>query len=227
MTEVDQQYSLRFQEQAFTNHIYTAFHEASFDFDLDGLWISVLRSQNVLVTESGRIMRKAARQLVELAKSSVGTVEELRPLLCRSVRVNASIYPSLAKLASLVDFSLGPSRDPRRSDGRAAPLVIMSGGRLIDEEVGIAWYVGRLQEKSRKRLRLDPPTSWHEADHTILLFHDHPRGMVYKGFGDSTELLLREAVARCPVEASNFDEILLLTYRRLEFELLQISGTRL
>lgn len=49
--------------------------------------------------------------------------------------------------------------------------------------------------------------------------------MVYKGFGDSTELLLREAVARCPVEAFNFDEILLLTYRRLEFELLQIFGT--
>jgi hypothetical protein len=66
----------------------------------------------------------------------------------------------------------------------------MSGGRLIDEEAGIAWYVGRLQEKSGKRLRLDPPTGWREADYTILLLHDHLRGMVYKGFGDSTELLL-------------------------------------
>jgi hypothetical protein len=155
-------------------------------------------------------MRKAARQLVELTKNSVDTVEELRPFLCMIVRVNASIYPSLAKLGSSVDFSLGPNQDPRRSDGKAAPMVIMSGGRLIDEEACIAWYVGRLQEKSRKRLRLDPP-----------------RGMVYQGFGDLTELLLREAVARCPVEAgaSSFDEILLLTYRRLEFELLQISGT--
>ena len=224
-TEVDQWYTLRSQEQEFTNHIYAAFREANFNFNLDGLWISVLRSQDALAVAPGRAMRKAARQLVELTKSSIDTVEELRPFLCRIVRVNTSIYPSLAKLASSVDFSLGPSQDSRRSDGKAAPMVIMSGGRLIDEEACIAWYVGRLQEKSRKRLRLDPPTSWHEADHTILLFHDHPRGMVYQGFGDLTELLLREAVARCPVEASSFDEILLLTYRRLEFELLQISGT--
>lgn len=201
------------------------FNEASFNFDLDGIWISVLRSQNALTAASGRIMRKAARQLVELTKGSIDTVEELRPLSCRYIRVNSSIYPSLAKLASSVDLSLGPSQDPRRSDGRAAPIVIMGGGRLIDEEAGIAWYVGRLQEKSRDRLRLDPPTSWSRADHTILLFHDHPRGMMYQGFGDLTELLLREAVTRCPVEASSFDEILLLTYRRLEFELLQISGT--
>lgn len=40
MTEVDQQYSLRFQERAFTDYIYAAFHEASFDFDLDGLGLA-------------------------------------------------------------------------------------------------------------------------------------------------------------------------------------------
>jgi hypothetical protein len=227
ITEVDQWYSLRFQEREFTDCIYAAFHEAGFDFDLDGLWINVFRPQDALAAASGRTMGKAARQLVELVKCSIGTVGELRPLLFgRHVQVNSSTYPSLAKLASSVDLSLGPSQDPRRSDGRAAPMVIMAGGRLIDEEAGIAWYAGRLRAKSHGRLRLDPPTSWSRADHTILLFHDHPRGMVYKGFGDLTEFLLREAVTRCPVEASSFDEILLLTYRRLEFELLQISGTR-
>lgn len=226
MTEVDQDYSLRFQKRAFTDCIYAAFHEASFDFDLDGLLISVLRSEDALAAASGRIMNKAARQLVELVKGSItDTVEELRPLLGRNVQVKASIYPSLAKLASSVSLSLGPSRDPRRSDGIAAPMVIIAGGRLIDEDAGIAWYAKRLREKSRDRLRRDPPTSWSRADHAILLFHDHPRGMMYQGFGDLTERLLREAVTRCPVEASNFDEILLLTYRRLEFELLQISGT--
>src|SRR5205085_3702222 len=109
MTEVDQWYSLRFRELEFTNHIYAAFHEVDLDFDLDGLWISVLRSQNALMTASGRIMRKAARQLVELTKCSVGTVEELHPLLCRSVAVSFSIHLSLAKLATSVVFSLGPS----------------------------------------------------------------------------------------------------------------------
>lgn len=230
MTEVDQYYGLRSKERTFTDLIYAEFHSRNIGFDPTGLSVGVLRSEQALAVASGKVLRKAAQEVVELVSKAITSVEDLRPLLFRHVRIDEYTYPDLFNVASSISLGCGPDGDIRRSDGKAAPIVIMEGGMLVNKELGVVWHLERLVKKCQDKRRSNPPTGWGRVAHSVLLFHDYPRKANYTFAGkDFIEEYLREAVVRAP-EADHvtaFDEILLLTYRRLEFELVQITGSRL
>jgi hypothetical protein len=231
LTRVDQ-YTQHFaRENLLANRIYAEFSVTSFPYSLDGICIGVVRCQSDLLAAAGKVIQRAASEVVGLVKSHLSSIDDLPHDVLRILRVNESTHPNLHSFAPSVSISRCPPNDIRRSDGKASPLVIVSGGYIVDaayEHAEVEEYKRVLKSKAKGRLRTEPPTSWHAVDHSVLLFHDHPRDKMYHGhfFGDLTERAAREAVRQLPEEAATFDEIAFLTYRSLfDVELLQISGS--
>jgi hypothetical protein len=136
-----------------------------------------------------------------------------------SAKVDSDEYPALAAFGKSIAISNTVKEDPRRSDGRASPLVILSPAASVDTLKLAQGIVNKISEKINGRNR------WKKVDHAILIAHDLPREHYYQGFVQPwEELLIIISQHSNIIEA--FDEFWLITYQRVfEGEGIKIFGT--
>jgi len=94
------------------------------------------------------------------------------------IPVNPILYPAMSTLVRNIVVCRCRNNDSRRSDGKAAPLVIMNPGFTYESS--------EIEESIEKRMmsKMQGMRSWKETvDHSVLVAHDLPRGEVYQAFG--------------------------------------------
>jgi hypothetical protein len=149
-----------------------------------------------------------AKALCDLVVTKVRNRDLLpRPTDLRQDMVIATKgYPALETIAPDVWMSRSPEHDIRRSDNRAAPLLIISGGFMYREgEMGrrAADVVSRkMQDRGRWTVKVD---------RAILVVHDLPRRHFKFGFHE-WDVELRRALAGLKTNDS-FDEVWLVNYK--------------
>lgn len=93
------------------------------------------------------------------------------------VRVDPGLYPAVSALTEEIRIDRCPINTTLRTDGKAAPLVIMSPGYLIRDSEIEESMENEMVEKIQGRAK------WKSAvKHSVLVAHDIPRGRIYEGF---------------------------------------------
>ncbi len=92
-------------------------------------------------------------------------------------RVDTRAYPALGAVADWVHICRCPPNDIRRSDGRAAPLVIISGGHHFT----VDGYIASIEAAITKKIARLP---WEtDPGRRVLVAHDVPRRHFYEAWG--------------------------------------------
>jgi len=155
-----------------------------------------------------------AREFVELVARHVSTGKDIphRPSAHVSginILIDEVKYPAVKAFGSYLSLNHAPEYDPRRSDGRSSPLVILTGAASYTESDYAQRIAEKFQAKALGRKR------WPVVNRAILVAHDMPRGHYYEGVGREWEKLLRLALGMTTASVC-FDEIWLVTGRQLE-----------
>jgi hypothetical protein len=127
------------------------------------------------------------------------------------LRVDPEVYPTLHALSDVVLVKKCGEEDVRRSDGRAAPLIIATGGRCVDPPRQIE-LIAQLMWRKLDRLS-NTAQGPDEFRRDILVVHDVPRRHFFEGFGRKWEPLLGHAVRETNL-LDHFDEIWFVTASR-------------
>jgi len=104
--------------------------------------------------------------------------------------------------------------DIRRSDGKAAPLVVFPGIALVT--------LGDIIRRKVARRRA-PGTGWSAVEHAVLVAHDLPRGLLYMRPVNAVELLTAAAESARVLDA--FDEFLFVTRQDGTWRVIRIGGS--
>ena len=156
-------------------------------------------------------VRQTAREFVDIVAAAVPSVDVIPENdFGLRLKVDPGVYPALAVLCKWLGVCRSREHDQRRSDGKAAPLVILgSGYHYSDEEMEL-----RVEEKLRKKM--DGRSTWSvSVDESILVAHDFPREHMYEGFGMERQTWLKRAAARLNALGA-FDEVWFVTFQTLE-----------
>jgi hypothetical protein len=87
------------------------------------------------------------------------------------------LYPAVSALTKKVVIHRCPINTVLRIDGKAAPLVTVSPGYLINDRAIEESIRNKMAAKMKRRAKWKSP-----VDHSILVAHDIPRGQMYEGF---------------------------------------------
>jgi hypothetical protein len=133
------------------------------------------------------------------------------------IPVDPGQYPAVSALAKNIHVARCPGNDPRRTDGKAAPIVIISPGFTFrDNEIEKS-----IEEMMTSKIQKRP--NWEPVHHSVLVAHDLPRGEVYQGFGMKWAEWLARASSRAELLKS-FDEFWLVTVQDLRGKAQRICG---
>jgi hypothetical protein len=133
------------------------------------------------------------------------------------IKIDRTQYPALTAFGSTLSLIRCPVNDPRRSDSRSAPLVILSGATVYTDAEYIDCIAQRVVAKIQRRKR------WPTVDRAVLIAHDIPRGHYYHSVGREWEKWLLPAIEIAGL-SKHFDECWLVTGRNLnpEFEVIAL-----
>ena len=169
---------------------------------------------------------QAARELVDLVSSEVASRDALPDTdFGLTIRVDPATRPALACVATVVACSRCVIHDVRRTDGRAAPLVIASPGYTYNDPEMVRSLAQALRRKVAQKARLTSQTGWKCVDHSILVAHDYPRWRMNELVGVKWAGYLKLAAKEAGV-LDSYDELWLVGMgsRLLEWEAVQIAG---
>jgi len=121
------------------------------------------------------------------------------------IQVDPALYPAVSTLTKNISIHRCPTNTPLRTDGKAAPLVIISPGYHIkDSEIEES-----IKSKMVEKIQARP--SWKSAvDHSVLVAHDIPRGRVYVPLAVEANKWLLRAASRVDL-LQTFDELWFVT----------------
>ena len=134
------------------------------------------------------------------------------------IPVNPILYPAMSTLVRNIVVCRCRNNDSRRSDGKAAPLVIMNPGFTYESS--------EIEESIEKRMmsKMQGMRSWKETvDHSVLVAHDLPRGEVYQAFGMEWIEWLEKVASKIQV-LQMFDEFWLVTGQNIIGKAQRICG---
>lgn len=219
MFELFQFYPSRALMDDLTNAIYSEFEQRRLSERYLGVCVHVLVQEGTRERlERGweakgiqRPVRRTARELVDLVSGAVSSRDAIpEGDMGRRSDVDAVAYPALAVLCKSLIVHRCLEQDARRSDGKAAPLVILSSGdHFADEEM--EQRVGQMLSK-----KMADRSRWSvSADRSILVAHDLPREQFYEGFDMEWGKWLKRAAIRWNA-LSVFDEVWFVTFQTLE-----------
>jgi len=202
MFELEQFYATRAEYNQLTNEVYSEFERRA-----PTRYVGVVITLPILIEISGAdsldktwqtkgISGKRrsifARELVDLfIKNVPSTVSIPEDDLGLVISVNEKLYPAVSALVKRIVVNRCPNIDSRRTDGKAAPLVIIGPSiRISDSDIEES-IRNKLFEKIENRPRWNQP-----VHHSILIAHEIPRGRIYQGFAaEWYDLLARAASA--------------------------------
>jgi hypothetical protein len=146
-----------------------------------------------------------AKEFVDLFVGKVPSRDAV-PEGGKVIRVGPRSYPAASALAERIGIDRCSINTPLRTDGKAAPLVIMSPGYRISD--------GEIEESMKNKMleKIEGQQNWKSAvEHSVLVAHDIPRGRMYEGsvFTNAHEWLLR-AASRADL-LQTFDELWFVT----------------
>lgn len=230
MFELEQFYHARGLFNNCTNEVYSEFERLRASEPYVGVVISlgVLADINIADTIEARWREKGlkrnpiltfAKELVNLVVTNVPSQDSIpegdRGLV---IPVDPGRYPAVSALAKYVHVARCPSNDPRRTDGKASPLVILCPGyNYRDDEIE-----ERIEEKILSKMKARP--NWKKrVDYSVLVAHDLPRGEVYQAFGMKWYEWLLQAASNANVLQA-FDEFWLVTMQDLKGKAQRICG---
>lgn len=228
MFELEQFYEARALFDNCTNAIYSEFERRRASECYIGVVINIGVLTDVKIASGVRKRWRAnmirnpiltfAKELVDLVVTNVPSQDSIpegdRGLV---ILVVPGRYPAVSALAKYIHVARCPSDDPRRTDGKAAPLVIISPGfTFVDNEI----------ERSIEKMmmsKIQKRSKWEPVDHSVLVAHDLPRGEVYQGFGMKWTEWLAQASSRVELLKA-FDEFWLVTVQGLRGKAQRICG---
>jgi hypothetical protein len=111
----------------------------------------------------------------------------------------------LSAVTGLVAVTRCPEQDPRRSDDRAAPVLLVSPVIMYRDYELLPRVAALLSGKMAHRIRWSS-----EVDRAVLVVHDLPR-VHYKPFHADWEKVLPEACKQVNTAAA-FDEVWLVSF---------------
>lgn len=192
MFEVEQFYDARAFFDDITNKVYDEFDLCPTSTCYEGLVINlgILADTDIKNKVKTRWREKGiirnpkhllAKELVSLFTTNVpprNSVPESD--LGLIIPVTPSLYPALSCLAKSIIINRCPKQDPRRTDGRAAPLVIISPGYLLPKDNELTSKLADdMKKKMNKKYR--HKSKWQAISHSALIAHELPRGIIYQG----------------------------------------------
>lgn len=229
MFELEQFYGARALFDSLTNEIYSEFEQHRACERYDGVVINLGVLANVEIAGRLKTRRREkkikgnpkltfAKELVDILLTNVPSQDSIpqgdRGLV---IPVDSARYPAVSALIISIHIARCPSNDPRRTDGKAAPLVIISPGFTFrDSEIEVA-IEEMIVSKMHKRL------NWEPVDHSVLVAHDLPRGEVYQGFAMKWNEWLVRVASRVELLQA-FDEFWLVTVQDLRGKAQRICG---
>lgn len=156
-------------------------------------------------------VRQAAREFVDIVAAAVPSVDMIPENdLGLRLEVDPGQYPALAVVCNRLSVHKSRDEDERRSDGRAAPLVILSPGLDYSDQEIVR------QIESKLHAKMDGTSRWSVAgDQSVLVAHDLPREQMYEGFAMEWSKWIKRAATRLKV-LDVFDEVWLVTFQTLE-----------
>lgn len=146
-----------------------------------------------------------AKQFVDLLLENVPSRNAV-PQGGRVIGVDPGLYPAVSALTEKISIHRCPINTTLRTNGKAAPLVIISPGYLINDSEIEESIRNKMAEKIKGRAK------WKCAvDYSVLVAHDIPRGRMYEGvFTTEAHKWLRRAASRVDL-LQKFDELWLVT----------------
>lgn len=150
---------------------------------------------------------RIAKELVELFISRVPSHDSV-PEDGLFVAVNPNKYCALSALAAHFSVNRCSLTYSRRADGKAAPVVILSPGHVIYDELLERNIEATMTGKIEKKYRHED--KWQHIGHSILVAHDFPRNMPYQTFMMEWDKYLESVSARIDILEA-FDELWLVT----------------
>jgi hypothetical protein len=220
MFELYQFYPSRALVEALTNAIYGEFEGRGLSEAYRGTMVA---AGELLTVDTDRRLQEAWK--AKGIRSPVRqTAIELVDVLAHSLRsrdavpkgdfgvrvdVDPGAYPALAVFCRSLWVHRVREEDERRSDRRAAPLVMLSPGYDYSDDEMTQQVQEKISEKMAGRSR------WSVAgDRSVLLAHDLPRGEMYEGFAMKWDEWVKGAAIG--VNALHvFDEVWLVTCQTL------------
>jgi hypothetical protein len=154
-----------------------------------------------------------AEQFVNLLLENVPSRDAV-PKEGRVIGVDPGLYPAVSALTNRVIINRCPINTVLRTDGRAAPLVVMGPGHLISNSEIEETIGNKMAAKMERRAKWKSP-----IDHSVLVAHDIPRGQMYEGFAlrAGAHKWLQSAALRVDV-LQTFDELWFVTPFEFEFD---------
>jgi hypothetical protein len=237
LVELEQRYSERALQEALLNKIYGEFEQQGDYLKYLGLTVQIPMTTDLTWEKNTRAewqdikkdpLGTVAKQFVQIFKDNVSSTESVpdSAILGAGLRIpiDARVYPALSILGHTLFISRCKPEDPRRSDGLAAPLVIIGGAFMINEAQMEESIQRAINNKIQKKAKY--PEKWSAFNHSVLIAHDLPRDSMYQAFMMQWKKWLGNAVRRVNV-LEVFDEVWLVTYQNAEPEAYWICGTRL
>lgn len=224
MFELGQFHESRAFFEGLTNSVYSEFESRGVSKRYEGIRIDLAILKDVKTEDESRtrwrqkgIGRKQeptfAKQFVDLLLENVPS-RGVVPKEGRVIAVDPELYSAVSALTKKLIIHRCPMNTVLRTDGKAAPLVIMSPGHLIiDSEIEES-VRSKMTVKMKRRAKWKSP-----VDHSVLVVHDIPRGQMYEGFAlgaDAHEWLQSAALSVDLLQA--FDELWLVTPSAFEVD---------
>lgn len=217
MFELGQFYKARALFEDLTDEIYSEFERRGACKRYEGIVINVgilkdIKTAGALIT---RLQQKSTRgkpkpafaeEFVDLFVGKVPSRDAV-PKDRRVIGVDPGLYPAVSALTKEVVIHRCPINTVLRTDGKAAPLVIMSPGYRISD--------GEIEESMKNKMleKIEGNQNWKSAvEHSVLVAHDVPRGQMYEGFASraGAHEWLKSAASRVDL-LETFDELWFVT----------------
>jgi hypothetical protein len=222
--ELGQFYKPRALLSDLTDRVYSEFESRGDSKRYEGIRIDVPILTDIETAEALRtrwqqkgieIKQKSTfvKELVNLLVENVPSRDAV-PKEGRVIPVNPRLYPAVSALTEKIIIRRCPISTTLRTDGKAAPLVIMSSGyHITGSEIEES-----IENKIAKKVK--GGAKWKSAvEHSVLVAHDIPRGRIYEGFVFRREApkWLRSAASRTHL-LQIFDELWFVTPFKFEVD---------
>jgi len=209
LVELGQFYNTRALADTLTNSMYEEFENRGIgDLYLGiGIELPLLLTHDTAMDLKRRWKNKGirnpikacARELADFLAEKVPSPKNISE--SDTFKVDSTPYPALAELSKWIGVRRCAAHDERRSDKRAAPLIIVGTGYLLPNlHEAKSFFEAVVQEKIVDRSRWSRP-----VDRAILIVHDLPRKHIYEPFSDPDET--KKQIALISNLKNAFDEV--------------------